>query len=224
MDWIRRIRIGRDLGIGEGFPPHSALLIVINLNAEVLDCYGPEGQVSTQRTRMLVSVVEWFMREPVENFLLVFGGSGLLAGVFHWGSVWADRRRISVRVLSEHYELKSEPNVLVTLRFEVTNFGDKATSLGPTIVVHALSPKAEARRFELQVSDAERQLLPHIPKQFTASVTTGVQYVFCWYKRYRYQVLRGSGAVIRYRNAENKDIGFLNYWRGYIKLRLFHRV
>ena len=173
---------------------------------------------------MFASVSDWFLREPLQNFLLLFGGSGLLAGAFKWGSLWADRRRILVRVLSEHYDPKSEPNVLVTLRFEVTNVGEKVTSLGRKIVVRALAPKAEVKRFELQVAEADLQLPPHSQRQFTATATTGGQYVFCWYKRYRFQALRGSGAVVRYRNAENQDITSLQYWRGYTKFRFFQRL
>jgi len=173
---------------------------------------------------MLTSVVDWFLRDPLQNFLLIFGGSGVLAGAFKWGATWADRRRINVRVLSEHYDPKSEPNCLVTLRFEVTNVGEKVTSLERTVTVQALAPEATAQRFALQIHELELQLPSHSQRQFTASATTSAKYVFCWYKRYRFKVLRGSGAVVRYRNAENIDIGFWEYWLGFLKLRLFKRV
>jgi hypothetical protein len=173
---------------------------------------------------MFASVADWFLRDPLQNFLLVFGGSGLVAGAFKWGAVWADRRRIAVRVLSEHYDPKSEPNLLITLRFEVTNIGEKVTSLGRVVVVRALTPKLAARHVELQVQESDLQLPSHSQRQFTALATTGADYVFCRYKRYLFKALRGSGAIVRYRNAENIDISFLDYWLGYAKLRFFKRV
>jgi len=173
---------------------------------------------------MFGKIVAWFLHNPLQNFLLIFGGSGLLAGAFKWGGAWADRRRISVRVLSEHYDLKSEPDCQVTLRFEVTNIGEKVTSLGRTVVIRAVTPSATAERFELQVAESDLQLPSHRQCLFTASATTTAMYVFCWYKRYQFKIVRGSGMVIRYRNAENIAIGFWAYWVGYAKLRLFKGV
>ncbi|MGB7542429.1 MAG: hypothetical protein WBM28_10485, partial [Burkholderiales bacterium] len=100
---------------------------------------------------MLTSVLDWFLRDPLQNFLLLFGGSGLLAGAFKWGATWADRRRITVHVLSERYDLKAEPSCLVALRFEATNVGEKVTSLERTVAVSALTPEATVQRVALQV-------------------------------------------------------------------------
>ena len=173
---------------------------------------------------MFQQMLDWFLRDPLQNFLVVFGGSGLLAGVFKWGAMWSDRRRVQVRILAEHFDPTPDRSTTVTLRFEITNVGDKTTSLRNTVVVRALTPKAKPSSLELTVAESDRQLPPHSQKQFTAVGQAPPSYVFCWYKRYLFRPLRGSSAVIRYRNAKNIDISFVQYWREYMLFRLFGKV
>ena len=173
---------------------------------------------------MINGLVQWFMDDPLKNALLIFGSGGLLAACFKWGSMWADRRRIRVRVLSEHFDPKVNPTIEITLRFEVTNVGEKATSLEPDIVVRAVTPKRVLTSFVLPIQEPDRQLPPHAQKQFTAKATVEAVYPFCWFKRYSFRVLRGSGAIIRYRNAKNEDISFGRYWCEYLLFRWFGQI
>lgn len=173
---------------------------------------------------MIDGLVQWLMQEPLKNLLLIFGSGGLLAACFKWGSMWADRRRIHVRVLSEHFDPKVNPTTEVVLRFEVTNVGEKATSLEPDVVVRSVTPKRELISFVLPIQEADRQLPPHAQKQFTAKAIVRAVYPFCWFKRYSFRVLRGSGAIIRYRNAKNEDIPFGRYWYEYLLFRWFGQI
>lgn len=168
--------------------------------------------------------VQWFMEDPLKNFLLIFGSGGVLAYAFKWRSMWANRRRIHIRVLSENFDPKTNPNIEMLLRFEATNVGDKATSLEPSVVVRSVTPKTELRKFMLTVQEADRQLPPHIPKQFTAGALVSAVYPVCWFKRYSFRVLRGSGSTVRYRNARNEDISFGRYWYEYFLFRYFKRI
>jgi hypothetical protein len=170
---------------------------------------------------MIDGLTHWFMQDPLKNFLLIFGSGGLLAACFRWGSIWADRRRIRVRLLSEHYDPKVNPTIELVLRFEVTNVGEKATSLETDVVVWAVAPDRDLMSFVLPIQEADRQLPPHAPKQFTAKATVAAVYLFCWFKRYRFRVLRGRGAIIRYRNAMNEDIPVGRYWWEYSLFRWF---
>ena len=173
---------------------------------------------------MIDGLVQWFMQDPLKNLLLIFGSGGLLAACFKWGSMWADRRRIRVRVLSEHFDPKVNATIEVVLRFEVTNVGEKATSLEPDVVVRSVTPNTELKTFVLPIQEVDRQLPPHTQKQFTAKATVGAVYPFCWFKRYSFRVLRGRGAIIRYRNAKNEDIPFGRYWCEYLLFRWFGRI
>ncbi len=173
---------------------------------------------------MIDGMVQWFMEDPLKNFLLIFASGGVLMAVHKWGSIWADRRRIHVRVLSENFNLKPDPNIEVLLRFEATNVGDKATSLEPNVRVRSVTPKAELRKFVLTVQEADRQLPSHTPKQFTARALVHAVYSFCWFKRYSFRVLRGTGSIVRYRNAKNEDIAFGRYWSEYLLFRYLRRI
>ena len=173
---------------------------------------------------MIDGLVEWFLRNPMTNFLVIFGSSGILAAVFKWGAVWAGRRKIQVRILRENFDLKGEPNVEIMLRFEVTNLGEKQTSLEPFIIVTSLTPKTEKRKFRLSVQESDRQLPPHTPKSFTAKSVVNAVYSFCWYKKYHFKITRGSGSIVRYRNAKNEEIGSWRYWFEYLLFRYFKVV
>lgn len=173
---------------------------------------------------MIEAFMQWFLQEPLKNLLLLFGSGGLLAACFKWGSMWADRRRIRVRVLNEHFDIKTDPTIEVVLRFEVTNVGDKATSLEPEVVVRSVTPKRKLTSFVLPIQEADRQLPSHAQKQFTAKATISAVYPFCWFKRYGFRVSRGSGAIIRYRNAKNEDIQFVRYWCEYALFRWFGQI
>jgi hypothetical protein len=173
---------------------------------------------------MIEGFVQWFMQEPLKNFLLIFGSGGLLAGCFKWGSMWADRRRIRVRVLSEHFDPKVNPTIEVLLRFEVTNIGEKATSLEPEVFVRSVTPKRQLTSFVLPIQEADRQLPPHTQKQFMAKAIANAVYPYCWFKRYSFRVVRGSGAIVRYRNAKNEDIWFARYWCEYALFRWFGQI
>jgi hypothetical protein len=164
------------------------------------------------------------MREPLQNGLLIFGSGGILAACFKWGSMWADRRRIHVRILSEHFDPKVNPTIEVVLTFEITNVGEKLTSIEPNVTVQSITPKREVVSFVLFIQEAERQLPPHVQKRFIAKATVPAVYIFCWFKRYSFRVLRGSGAIVRYRNAENEEMSFVRYWCEYLLFRWFARV
>ncbi len=173
---------------------------------------------------MIDSLVRWFLNDPLQNFLLIFGSGGVLAAIVKWGPLWLDRRRILVRVLSEYFDTKQNPMIEVFLRFEVTNVGDKVTSLRPEVVVRAITPKAKSRAFVLPVQEADRQLPPHSQRQFTAVAIVEAVYPFCWFKRYSIRVLRGGGAIVRYRNAKNEDMSLPRYWYEYLLFRWFGRI
>jgi hypothetical protein len=169
---------------------------------------------------MIELAVTWFMQDPLKNLLMIFGGGGVLA----WVSLWLGRRRIRVRVLHEELHPKAQPDVEVVLRFEVTNIGEKPTSLEPTVVVDAVTPNRKPISFELTIQEADRQLPPHAPKQFAARATVNAVYVFCWFKKLRFGVLRGSDAIIRFRNAKHEQMSLVRYWGEYGLFRWFGAI
>jgi hypothetical protein len=169
-------------------------------------------------------IVRWFMHEPLKNGLLIFGSGGILAACFKWGSMWADRRRIRVRMLSEHFNPKASPTIEVSLTFEVTNLGEKSTSLEPEVTVQSMTPERKVLSFVLPIQETDRQLLPHTPKTFTAKAIVPAVYVFCWFRRYSFRVLRGSSAIVRHRNAKHEEISFARYWCEYLLFRWLGQV
>lgn len=115
---------------------------------------------------MIDAVAQWVMQDPLKNVLLIFGRRGLLTALVTWGSMWANRRRIRVRVLSENYSLRVTPTIDVELRLEVTNVGEKPTSLEPEIMVRAVTPERVLTSFVLPIQEPNRQLPPHAQKSF----------------------------------------------------------
>ena len=170
---------------------------------------------------MVEGIIKWFLEDPVKNTLAIIGSGGILTAVFRFGSLWTDRRKIQVRILSETYKQKPDPNYEVVLHFEVINLGEKQTSLEPKVTVKSLTPKAEKRTFVLEVQEPDRQLPPHAPKTFTAVAIVHAVYSFCWFKKFRFRITRGSGSIVRYRNAKNKEIGFSRYWYEFLLFRYF---
>ena len=82
------------------------------------------------------------MQEPLKNFLLVFGGSGLLAGCFKWGLMWARpqkdscaRPKRTLRYADRSATSRSRCDS------RSLNVGDKATSLEPDVRVRSVTPK-----------------------------------------------------------------------------------
>lgn len=165
------------------------------------------------------TLIEWFLKDPIKNILVIFGGGGILAVAFTWFSAWFGRRKIQVRVLRETYDPKVDPSSEVVLRFEVTNLGEKPTSLQPIITVTSLTPKAERKTFQLNVQEPDRLLPPHTPKTFNAKAVVNAVYLFCWFKKYQFRITRGSGSIVRHRNAMNEEIGFGRYWFEYFLFR-----
>ena len=164
---------------------------------------------------MIESIAQWFISNPTEKVLIVFGSGGFVAACFHWGMIWFGRRRIRVRIMNEHFDVKESPNIEVRLSFEVTNIGERSTSLDSNVVVRSLTPKREKMSFVLPVVEIDRQLTPHEQRSFTAIDKTSAVYPYCWFKRYTFRVSRGGGANIHYRNAKNEEIGFARYWGEY---------
>ena len=173
---------------------------------------------------MIDGLVEWFLKDPIRNTLAIIGSGGILVALFNWVSLWTGRRKIQVRILSESFKQKADPNREVVLHFEVTNLGEKPTSLKPNVTVKSLTPKTEKRTFALEVQDPDRHLPPHTPKTFLAVATVDAVYSFCWYKKYTFRISRGSGSIVRYRDARNKEIGFWRYWCEYLLFRVFKVV
>jgi hypothetical protein len=56
---------------------------------------------------MVNGLTQWFMQDPLKNLLLIVGSGGIVAAAIKWTSMWMDRRRIHVRVLSEHFDLRT---------------------------------------------------------------------------------------------------------------------
>ncbi|MGH8597608.1 MAG: hypothetical protein ACREXT_13200, partial [Gammaproteobacteria bacterium] len=96
--------------------------------------------------------------------------------------------------------------------------------LEPDVKVRSVTPKRKLTSFVLHIEEPDRQLPPHAPKQFTATAIVDAVYPFCWFKRYGFRVLRGSSAIVRYRNARNEDIPFARYWCEYALFRWLGRL
>lgn len=173
---------------------------------------------------MIEELVKWFLKDPVTNLLAIFGGSGLIAAVYKWFSVWNGRRKIQVRILRENYDPKTNPNSEVLLQFEVTNLGEKPTALEPVVSVASLTPKGKGITIALNVQEPDRHLPPHTPRLFTAKAIVDAVYVFCWYKRYRFGISRGTDGIVRHRNAKREEIGFWRYWIEHFLFRYFNVV
>lgn len=173
---------------------------------------------------MIEDFVKWFLKDPVTNLLAIFGGSGLIAAGYKWFSIWNGRRKIQVRILRENYDPKTNPTSEVLLQFEVTNLGEKPTALEPVVSVASLTPKGKRMAVALNVQEPDRHLPPHTPRPFTARAVVDAVYVFCWYKRYRFGISRGTNGIVRHRNAKREEIGFWRYWVEYFLFRYFKVV
>lgn len=175
---------------------------------------------------MLEQFTQWFLSDLEENIKLLFSilvflfGSGLLLKLFSVLPALRDRRRINVRILGETFGDGNE----IVLKFEAENLGEKTTSLKPTILVQAITPKREKQRMTLILDGEDRNLPSLTPKIFTARTLASAVYQFCWYKQYRFSLTRGGGDIIRYRNAENEEITFLKFWYEYIFFRYFGKL
>ena len=150
---------------------------------------------------------------------------GLVWGGYRLYIAYVSRRRLRVRILSETYDVKSEPNMSIDLSFEAENLGEIPTSLDPQIYIKALSGHdASPMKVDLEVKSTDRKLEPHHPKICSAYTVDTAEYPFTWFRRYYFPISKGRKAVIRILNASNVEIGFTKYWWGYFMYRVFGRL
>lgn len=173
---------------------------------------------------MAEAFVNWFLEAPIENLLRLVGTGGIIAAAVYWWTLWRGRRKIRVRFCRENYELKPEPDCEVELEFEATNLGDKPAALEPPVLFACLTPEGTPLKVTLQVQEEDRILAPNSPRRFSAKAVITARYVFCWYKRYRFMLSRGTAGVLRHRNAQRVPIGFWTFWLEYVLFRFLRIV
>lgn len=99
------------------------------------------------------------------------------------------------------------------LEFEVENVNDKLTSLSPIITATYLSIKRARCSIIFDIREADRNLPPFTPKQFSASARerqSGRGHG--WFRCYVFTPARGAVCRIRIRNAMLEPVGFVRFW------------
>src|SRR3989344_4915999 len=103
-------------------------------------------------------VVQYFVNDPLKLLYFV-GGSG---GILYWANLYRNRRRISVRLISETIELKESPYLVITSIFEVENLGSEVTSLIPKVRFSGYTYHLEKKVEDFVLVNVQRKEKPSI--------------------------------------------------------------
>ena len=160
------------------------------------------------------------MLDTFFELVVLAGGLGGAYAAYQLVIAFISRRRIKARFVGETYDPKSEPNIEIRLEVEITNLGDKATALTPTVKISALDALTRSPLdIELTI-ESQRRLEPQTPNTIAASAVVGAAFVVSWYRRYTITISRGRRATIRHLNARHAPLGFFSYWYGYVRFRM----
>lgn len=163
------------------------------------------------------AVLTYFLNDPLKILYLV-GGTG---GIWYWINQWRDRIRIRVRIRSETFDLKEEPNLEVTAEYEIENIGSRVTSLEPTILISGYTPRRQYQQASFEIEDLERDLPPFKPKLFRATFEVSASYPFLLFRTYTFTPTRGSGKRLRVWSASRRNIGFLRFYFELLRFKIF---
>lgn len=99
------------------------------------------------------------------------------------------------------------------LTFEVENISDEVTSLSTIVTANYFSLKREFFINTFDVREADRNLPPFTPKQFSASAREEqLQRGNGWFRTYVFTPTKGRSCRIRIRNAYLEQISFLRFY------------
>ncbi len=159
-------------------------------------------------------IIEYFATDPL-RILYLLGGTG---GIWFWIGQWRDRIRMRVRVIEEGPFISDQMDKCSYLKCEIENIGGQTTSLQPTVLLKAYTPKGKFQSYEGKITELERDLPPHKPKIFTVDFNAGDIYVFLLFRAYSFKLTRGHSKSLRVRSASQKII---SPWRFTYELLCF---
>jgi len=140
-------------------------------------------------------IVEYFTGDPF-RILYLLGGTG---GIWFWIGQWRDRIRLKVRIIKEGHFISEHLDEESYLQCEIT-------SLQPTVIIEAYTPKREFQRYEGKIRELERDLPLHRQKQFTVEFNAGDVYNFLLFRKISFRLTRGFAKSLRVKSAGQKNI------------------
>jgi len=166
------------------------------------------------------TLVEYFTADPL-RLLYIIGGTG---GIWYWISQWRNRIRLKVRVVKAGPFIDTDEFTKnAYLQCEVVNVGGRPTSLQPTVVLTAYTPKRNIQQYEGRILESERDLPSHKIKIFTVDFNAGDIYEFLLFRNYSFKLTRGFSKSLRMWSASQRPIHFWRYKYELMLFKLFGR-
>ena len=147
-------------------------------------------------------IIEYFTTDPL-RILYFLGGTG---GIWFWIGQWRDRIRLRVRIIKEGRFITDQLDEKSYLRWEIENIGGRTTSLQPTVILDAYTPKGKFYSYEGTIAELERDLPPHKQKIFTIDFNAEDIYEFLLFRKYSFRPTRGFSKSLRVRSASQKMV------------------
>lgn len=169
---------------------------------------------------MLQTVINYFAQDPLK-LLYVLGGSG---GLVYWWDRYRNRPRLRVRLVDEHFDVKEEPYLVITTRFEIENVGTEKTSLEPEVLFSAYTVKGAHQRCSHTVVKADRALPPFTSRAITLVVKEKANYPFLWFRTYTFRLTRGGAKQLRIRSDDKVRLTYIQFLYELIRFRALDRL
>ena len=166
------------------------------------------------------AVINYFAQDPLK-ILYLFGGSG---GLMYWWGLYCNRPRLSVRLLSEEFDVVETPLLRITTRFEVENVGTEKTSLEPEVLFTGYTVKRVRRQFAQKIAEEDRSLPPFSPKTITLVVKEEANYPFLWFRTYAFRLTRGASKRLRVRSEDTVRLSYPRFIYELGMFRAFNRL
>ena len=152
------------------------------------------------------NIIEYFTTDPL-RILYLLGGTG---GVWFWISQWRDRIRLRIRIIKNGHFISDQLEGNCYSQCEIENIGGRTTSLQPTVILKAYTPKGKFQSYEGKITELERDLPPHKQKIFTINFNAEDIFEFLLFRTYSFRLTRGFSKSLRVWSASRKIISF---WR-----------
>jgi len=142
----------------------------------------------------------------------------------YWWGLYRNRPQLTARLLSEEFDVKENPFLQITTRFEVENVGTEKTSLEPEVLFSGYTVKGEHRRSAQTIVEADRSLPPFSPKTITLVAKEEANYPFLWFRSYSFRLTRGSNMTVRIRSEDKVRLPYLRFIYELGMFRVFNRL
>ena len=132
-------------------------------------------------------------------------------GIWFWIDKFRNRIRIKVRQLG----YSQVDTGIYGFSFEAENVSSVLTSFEPEFTLVGYSPERKKLNFTFRFEATDRQLPPHLSKQFLGrhNHEDSRIFLFLWFMKFRFPLNRGRYVTVRVRNAMFEPIGFFRfYW------------